>query len=159
MDWIAGVYAPPAVPRTPEMERSLALSAELIEEVKRVDQVLILTPMYNFTIPAVLKSWIDYIVRPGFTFALAPGLPGLLEDKPVRVLIATRDIYELGGEDDQVTPVLKRAFAFMGVRDFVSLLAGGSLGVNRGEVSLNDHLARFEAPLGQMAASIAAIQS
>jgi len=37
------------------------------------DVLLISTPMYNFTLPAVLKSWIDYVVRPGFTFLLAPG--------------------------------------------------------------------------------------
>jgi len=37
--------------------------------------------MYNFTVPAVLKSWIDYVVRPGFTFRLAPGWPGMLEHK------------------------------------------------------------------------------
>ncbi|WP_419731230.1 NAD(P)H-dependent oxidoreductase [Lichenicola sp.] len=33
------------------------------------DRILIGTPMYNFSVPAVLKSWIDYIVRPGFTFS------------------------------------------------------------------------------------------
>jgi FMN-dependent NADH-azoreductase len=37
--------------------------------------------MYNFTVPAVLKSWIDYVVRPGFTFRLAPGWPGCSKTK------------------------------------------------------------------------------
>jgi FMN-dependent NADH-azoreductase len=80
-DWIAGIYAPPEVQRTPEMQRALALSAELIAELQAADVLLICTPMYNFTVPAVLKSWIDYVVRPGFTFRLAPGWPGMLENK------------------------------------------------------------------------------
>ena len=80
-DWIGGVYAPPDVPRTPEMQRALALSAELIAEIQAADVLLISTPMYNFTVPAVLKSWIDYVVRPGFTFRLAPGWPGCSKTK------------------------------------------------------------------------------
>jgi FMN-dependent NADH-azoreductase len=87
VDWIAGVYAPPAVPRTPQMKAALGVSETLISELVQADQVLIRTPMYNFSVPAVLKSWIDYLVRPGFTFKLAPGWPGLLADKPTRILI------------------------------------------------------------------------
>ncbi|MGI4748535.1 MAG: FMN-dependent NADH-azoreductase [Janthinobacterium lividum] len=150
IDWIGGVYAPPQVPRTPEMLRALALSDELIQELVGADQLLICTPMYNYSIPAVLKSWIDYIVRPGFTFALAPGWPGLLADRPVRILVATRDVHEPGGEDDQVTPVIRRALSFMGIQDIVSLLAGGSLGVNRGDVPVKDHVARFEQAIASM---------
>lgn len=144
VDWIGGVYAPPSVPRTPEMLAALDLSETLIGELVDADHVLICTPMYNYSIPAVLKSWIDYLVRPGFTFELAPGWPGMLADKPTRVLVATRDVHEPDSEDDQVTPVIRRAFSFMGIRDVASLLAGGSLGVNRGEVRPEDHVAGFD---------------
>ena len=67
------------------------------------------------------------------------------------MLIAARDVYPHGSDDDQVTPVLRRAFAFMGVRDIASLLAGGSLGVNTGATRLEDHLAHFEEPIARMA--------
>ena len=156
VDWIAGVYAPSAVERTPAMRKALAASDELIDELQRADHVLVCTPMYNFTIPAALKSWIDYVVRPNLTFALAPGWPGLLGDKSTRVLITARDTYPHGSDDDQVTPVLRRAFAFMGVRDLRSLLVGGSSGVNRGEVRLDDHIARFAEPVARMAREVGA---
>ena len=127
------------------MRKALALSEELIDEVRSADRILIGTPMYNYSVPAVLKSWIDYIVRPGFTFALAPGWPGLLSERTVDVLVAARDEY--GPEQlkrlDALTPVIRRAFAFMGVSDVRSLIVGGSLGVNRGAVALSDHLAKF----------------
>lgn len=148
VDWIGGVYAPPALPRTAEMQRALHLSAELIDELMCCDEVLITTPMYNFSIPAVLKSWIDYLVRPGYTFALTPGWPGMLEDRPVRVIVANREtLYE---KDDQATPVIKRAFQFMGVTDVRSMLAGGSIHVNRGDVKAADHVARFEDAIAAM---------
>jgi FMN-dependent NADH-azoreductase len=57
------------------MQKALALSAELIAELQAADVLLVSTPMYNFTIPAVLKSWIDCVVRPGYTLRLAPGWP------------------------------------------------------------------------------------
>ena len=66
------------------MQRALALSAELIAELQAADVLLICPPMYNFTVPAVLKSWIDYVVRPGFAFRLAPGWPGMLAWNPGR---------------------------------------------------------------------------
>ncbi len=147
LDWIAGVYAPPDVERTDAMLQALALSEALIEEVRSADRILIGTPMYNYSVPAVLKSWIDYIVRPGFTFELAPGWPGLLETRRVDVLVAARDEHdpEQAEQLDALTPVIRRAFAFMGVSDVRSLIAGGSLGVNRGAVPLADHLAKFTA--------------
>ena len=146
-DWISGVYGPPEMVRTPEMNSALALSADLIAELQAADHLLISTPMYNFSVPAVLKSWIDYIVRPGFTFKLAPGWPGLLEDKKTTIIVAARDVYAQGllmEENDLVSPVICRALRFMGITDVQTVFAGGSLGVNRGVVNLDDHLATFE---------------
>ena len=153
-DWTKGVYAPPEVVRTPEMLSALALSKTLIEEVIASDEILICTPMYNFTFSAALKSWIDYIVRPGFTFKRAADWVPLLTDKarPTRVLVATRDVHDADGDDDQVTPVIRRIFRFMGMTDVGSLLVGGSIGVNRGLVSVEDHVAKFEQQIAQLVA-------
>ncbi len=153
-DWIAGVYAPPEVPRTPEMKAALDLSSELIAEVQAADHLVISTPMYNFSVPAILKSWLDYVVRPGFTFKLAPGWPGMLENKRTKLLVAARDVYTPGTPseaDDLVSPVLRRALAFMGITDVETVLAGGSLGVNRGVVKLEDHLVQFEDAIARAA--------
>ena len=153
LDWIAGVYAPAEVERTAAMQKALSLSEEMINEVRSAGRILIGTPMYNYSVPAVLKSWIDYIVRPGFTFALAPDWPGLLSDRPVDIVVAARDEYDSENlaRLDALTPVVKRAFEFMGISDVRSLIVGGSLGVNRGAVALADHLARFEIPIAQAA--------
>jgi FMN-dependent NADH-azoreductase len=155
-DWIAGVYAPPAVERTPEMQKALALSAELIAELQAADVLLISTPMYNFTIPAVLKSWIDYVVRSGCTFRLAPGWPGMLENKKARLIVVSRDSYNAGEPseaDDLVTPVLRKALSFMGISDVCVLRAGGSLAVNLGKVRIEDHLKGYAPEVAALAGS------
>lgn len=156
-DWIAGVYAPPGVERSLEMEKALALSAQLIAELQAADVLLISTPMYNFTIPAVLKSWIDYVVRPGYTFRLAPGWPGMLENKKAKLIVVSRDSYDSGvpgepGEaDDLVTPVLRKVLSFMGIQDVDVVRAGGSLAVNLGKVRIEDHLQRYEPEIAALA--------
>lgn len=155
-DWIAGVYAPPDVERTVAMREALALSAELIAELQAADVLFISTPMYNFTIPAVLKSWIDYVVRPGYTFKLAPGWGGMLENKKAKLIVVSRDSYEAGQAseaDDNVTRVLGKALSFIGIADLSVVRAGGSLAVNLGKVRIEDHLAKYAAEISELAQS------
>src|SRR5579859_7536988 len=49
-------------------QRAIAISDELISELEQADEIVLDTPMYNFAIPAVLKAWIDHVVRAGKTF-------------------------------------------------------------------------------------------
>src|SRR3954469_23463806 len=51
---------------------AFAASEVLIRELDRADAVVIATPMHNYTVPAVLKAWIDQIVRIHRTFASTP---------------------------------------------------------------------------------------
>ena len=58
-------------------------SEQLIEELDAADILVISTPMHNFTVPAVLKAWIDQVGRFGRTFQSTPtGKVGLLRDRP-----------------------------------------------------------------------------
>ncbi len=81
----AAILSPP-VPDHPD----LALSETLIRELEAAEAVVIATPMHNYTVPAVLKAWIDQIVRIHRTFASTPaGKVGMLPDRPVYLAIAS----------------------------------------------------------------------
>src|SRR5215469_2723877 len=43
-------------------------SEEAIADIREADILVIGSPMYNFSIPSVLKAWIDHVVRAGVTF-------------------------------------------------------------------------------------------
>ncbi|MNP03971.1 FMN-dependent NADH-azoreductase [compost metagenome] len=46
--------------------------------------------MHNFTVPAVLKLWIDHVLRINRTFIAGPdGKVGLLVDRPVYVIVSS----------------------------------------------------------------------
>jgi FMN-dependent NADH-azoreductase len=103
-------------------ERSyLATSDELIEELQAADTVVIGAPMYNFTIPAPLKAWIDQVVRIGKTVTYGPNGPqGLLAKKKVVVITARGGAYEKGSAKeayDFQEPYLRHVFGFMGLTD------------------------------------------
>jgi FMN-dependent NADH-azoreductase len=73
-EWIAAVFAAQET-MTPAQREQLRLSDELIDELDRADLIVIGTPMYNYGMPASLKSWFDKVIRINktFTFDLARG--------------------------------------------------------------------------------------
>jgi FMN-dependent NADH-azoreductase len=83
--------------------------------------VVIGAPMYNFSIPASLKAWIDQIVRIGKTFGYGPNGPrGLLGEKKVVVITARGGAYEKGTAAeafDFQEPYLRHILGFMGLTD------------------------------------------
>jgi FMN-dependent NADH-azoreductase len=64
---------------------AMELSETLIREVEMADVIVIGTPMNNFTVPSVLKAWIDQLLRVGRTIIPTPaGKVGALRDRPVQ---------------------------------------------------------------------------
>ncbi len=58
---------------TCEQEKILARSDKFVDELLAADVLVIGAPMWNLSIPASLKAWIDLVVREGRTFAFAAG--------------------------------------------------------------------------------------
>ena len=108
---------------TPEESRSntqrevLALSDSLVAELREADVIVIGTPLYNFSIPAALKAWIDMIARARLTFRYTENGPeGLLTGKKAYVVMATGGV-PAGSPMDFATPYLRHALAFVGITD------------------------------------------
>ncbi len=55
--------------RTPEEATAWAIVEPLLEELVTADVVLIATPMYNYSVPAALKAWIDQVTFPRMSLA------------------------------------------------------------------------------------------
>ena len=103
---------------------ALARSETLIAEIEAADLVVLDTPMHNFTVPSVLKAWIDHVVRPGRTFnRTAAGKVGLLRDRPVFLIVTCGGpvLDPEAGQADLLTPYLQYALATIGLHDVSSL--------------------------------------
>jgi FMN-dependent NADH-azoreductase len=55
--------------RTPAQESAWRVVAPLLDEVRAAEVVLIGTPMYNYSIPAALKAWLDQVTFPRMSLA------------------------------------------------------------------------------------------
>jgi len=93
--WSA-TYGDPAK-LTSEHRQYLAISDELIEELRSADIVVIGAPMYNHMISWELKAWIDQVVRVGKTIVYdSTGPKGLLGGKKAVVITARGGSYPAG---------------------------------------------------------------
>ena len=96
-----------------------AASDAALQEFLDADVVVLGAPMYNFTVPTQLKSWMDRILIPGVTFAYGPDGPeGLMGAKRVVIVAARGNFYGEGAPSasfEHVVSYLKAAFGFIGV--------------------------------------------
>lgn len=112
---MVGAYFTPTEERSEDQKALLQLSDAYVAELVAADVIVVGTPMYNFSIPAAFKAWIDLVARVGETFAYtSEGPVGLLKNKEVIVAVATGGT-PLGSAYDHLTPYLKQIFAFMGI--------------------------------------------
>jgi FMN-dependent NADH-azoreductase len=107
---------------TPEADRSPSAQAKhnfrmaLVEEVNNAKNILISTPMWNFTVPSVLKAWIDQIIVPGVTKVSGP----------VTIIISQGGSYAEGAPRagwDWQTGYLKQVFTSLGATDVEIILS------------------------------------
>ena len=135
-EWVGAVYTPEEA-RTPQQKELLALSDTLIAELDQADEYVIGVPMHNFSVPSVLKLWIDQISRAGKTFSYADGKPkGLVTGKKATFIIATGGVYDAQTQMASfnfVEPYLRSVFGFLGVTDATFLTAGGTAALNFGQ--------------------------
>lgn len=123
--WMASAFIKPSL-RTAENQKGVALSNLLVGELKEHDVYVLGSPMYNWSIPSGLKSYIDQIMRINETWKFRSGHPdgdyvGLLKEKQLFILSARGDTgYGLGEKNQHMnyqTSYLKFVFGMMGVKN------------------------------------------
>jgi len=120
-----GAFFTPADARTPEQKAIIAESDALIDELKSADVLVLGLPMYNFGVPAQLKSYFDHIARAGVTFRYtATGPEGLLPNIKTQVFAARGGLY-VGTPNDSQTPYVRSFLGFLGIRDVEFVYAEG----------------------------------
>jgi FMN-dependent NADH-azoreductase len=106
---------------TPAQRETLSISDELVEELLAADVIVMGAPMYNLTISAPLKAWIDQIVRVGRTFLYRPnGSEGVLRGKKAVVVTSRGGSFRPGtltAQYDHQEAYLRHILGFIGLTD------------------------------------------
>ncbi len=120
--WVSANFTP-AESRTEEQKQKLALSDELVAEIKEADILVLGSPIYNFGIPASLKAWVDMICRARVSFRYTENGPvGLMKGKKAFIAIASGGT-RLNSEIDFAGSYLRHVLGFIGIDDVVFIQA------------------------------------
>ncbi|MEQ9022759.1 MAG: NAD(P)H-dependent oxidoreductase [Pseudomonadales bacterium] len=123
---LIGAMFSPAESLSGEQKELLKLSEELIAELEWADEILIASPIYNFSVPARLKAWIDQVCRAGITFKYTENGPvGLLKVKKAYLVVASGGT-PIGSEIDFASGYLQHIMKFIGVSETHLVRADGS---------------------------------
>lgn len=118
-----------AADRSPAQREALEQSDTLIQELKDADTLVIGVPVYNFSVPASLKAWIDLIARAGETFRYTENGPvGLLEGKRAIFAVASGGT-AVGSDIDYATGYMRHIMGFIGITD-VTIIAADALAID-----------------------------
>jgi FMN-dependent NADH-azoreductase len=142
--WIYSVFTPKEALQ-PEQKALLTYSDEAIAELEEADEYVIGVAMHNFSIPSVLKLWIDQVVRAGRTFAYGgpDGPKGLLSGKKATILVATGGVYDEGtpyAALNFIDPYLRSILGWIGITDIQFVTAGGTAQLMSGTVDRGQFL-------------------
>ena len=123
---IVGVHGSHDSDSSQSLSQHLTISAELIEELKQADTLVFGLAMYNFSVPAYLKQWIDYVCRAGVTFKYgANGPEGLTGVKRAYIVTASGGT-TVGGVGDFASTYLEHICRFLGIEEVHHINASGS---------------------------------
>ena len=122
--WVEATFTPVEA-RTAAQHATLAGSDTLVEELEAADLVLLGVPIYNFSVPAALKLWIDQVARAGRTFRYSQDGPeGLLTGKRAWIVVTSGGV-AADSPADFATPYLRQYLGFLGITDVQVIAANG----------------------------------
>jgi FMN-dependent NADH-azoreductase len=123
-----GAFFSPAEQHTEAQAARFQASEQLVEALFDADTLVIATGMYNFSVPATLKTFIDHVLRASRTFRYTENGPeGLVKGKKAVLLVTTGGVYSAGpmASLDFFVPYLKAVLGFIGITEVEVVRAEG----------------------------------
>lgn len=111
-----------------EQKNLLSKMDKMAEQVKSSDIVVLAYPMFNFSMPAVVKAWFDSIMLKGQTWNMQDGkYVGLMKGKKALTIVSSGGSYSTGPMKawEHAASLSNSEFQFMGFSDVKGILAEG----------------------------------
>src|SRR5882724_7955923 len=112
--------------------------------------------MYNFSVPAAFKAYIDQIVRVGQTFTVGEsGYKGLLTDRKATIITSSGGVYRAGSPAAPYNlqePWIRTIFGFIGITDLDFIVADGLTEVELGKRDREQYLKPIREQIAALAA-------
>lgn len=113
----------------PHEEKLLYTMDRMAAQLKSADIVVVAFPMYNFSMPAIVKAWFDSVIQKGVTFGKENDGKTVISNagKKALTLISSGGIYnnELFSNREHALSLSNLEFQYMGYSDARGILAEG----------------------------------
>ena len=98
-----------------------------IEKFNDADILVLTMPMWNYSVPAIMKAWIDQVLLPGKTFSInkEEGIKGLHKIKRIVLLVSSGAAYKEDDDRDALSRQVRHAFEFVGINEIDVVWAEG----------------------------------
>lgn len=115
-------------PLSDKEDKVLSIANRHLDRFKAADVVVFAFPLWNFTVPAVLHTYMDYLFRAGDTFKYtAEGPQGLMTNTKAIILNARGGDYSAPAMQSAEMSVnfIKNALGFFGIQDQTDVIIEG----------------------------------
>ena len=110
--YIARNYAGLAL--SDDQSASLAEADALTGQLLACDALILACPVFNYSVPAAVKAWLDAVIQKNRTWRVAAGRrTGLVSGRPALVLMTSGG--ELSGARDHARPLVEICLASIGI--------------------------------------------
>jgi FMN-dependent NADH-azoreductase len=99
-----------------------------LDQFLSADKIVFAFPLWNFSVPAVLHTYMDYLCQAGITFKYTPAGPvGLLSDKKVALLNARGGVYSEGpaASKEMAVNYVTTILNFFGIENITNIIIEG----------------------------------
>jgi FMN-dependent NADH-azoreductase len=113
----------------PYEEKLLSKMDRMANQLKSADIIVLAFPMYNFSMPAIIKAWFDSVIQYGVTFGKEKGKDTVISNagKKALTLISSGGIYsdESSSLREHALSLSNVEFQYLGYSDVRGILAEG----------------------------------
>ena len=104
---------------TSDEQTAMEYAQEQGRMFKAADVLVLTMPMWNYTVPAIMKAWMDQVFTPGniFTMDKAEGIKPLHRIRKVILLVSSGGVYKEADERDALTSQVEHLFSWVGIKD------------------------------------------
>ncbi|PYZ92052.1 FMN-dependent NADH-azoreductase [Salipaludibacillus keqinensis] len=116
------------MPLTDSEQEEAAHVTKYLDQFLAADKVVFAFPLWNFTVPAVLHTYFDYLAQAGKVFKYTENGPvGLLNGKKVAIVNARGGIYSEGPaqQNEMAVNYVTNMLNFWGIQDIETVIVEG----------------------------------
>ena len=111
---------------SPEEIQSGEYLRQQCERLKQADIVVLTTPVWNYSVPAILKAWIDMVIAPNYLFQFGDnGIEPMHELKCLILFVSSGGTMSRNNARESLLNHLQAPFHFIGMQDCKVIWADG----------------------------------